>query len=215
MKTLMHRLTILLVCCFFLSACGEKMKEAKNTFNNFKNIAESAQNIQEEIRDQSEKLKERKERGDTVALHFEELSAYLPKDIDGYKLDGDLDGSTTKTPGLLSVSEVSQRYVNADGDRLEVKLVDYIGAFSVYTSMFSVYASGFEIDNSNEHLKGFTIDDDIKGWQVYKKKSKKAEINAGISGRFVVTIKADNQPSVEFAKEIMTDEMPIQKLAKM
>ena len=191
------------------------MKEAKNTFNNIKNLAENAENIQEELVEQNEKLAERKARGDTVAMHYEELANYLPQNIDGYQPDGDLDGSTTKTPGMGSVSTVSQRYINDDGDRLKVELVDYVGALSIYTSMISMYASGFEIDNSDQHMKGFTIDEDIKGWQVFHKKTKKVELNVGIAGRFMATVQADNQPSVDFAKELITEEMQVGKLAKM
>ena len=104
MNTFIYRFSILLATCIFLTACGEKAKEAKNAFNNLKNLAES-----------------------------------------------DLDGSTTKSPGLGSVSAVSQRYVNENGDYVEVQLVDYVGAYSMYTSMFSIYASGFEVDNADEH----------------------------------------------------------------
>ena len=215
MYSFINRFLVVLVACLFLVACGEKMKEAKNTFNNIKNLAESAENIQEELVDQNEKLAERRARGDTVAMHYEELANYLPQEVDGYQPDGDLDGSTTKTPGMGSVSTVSQRYINDDGDRLRVELVDYVGALAMYTSMISVYASGFEVDNSDQHMKGFTIDDDIKGWQVYHKKTKKVELNVGIAGRFMASIEADNQSSVDFAKELVTEEMQVEKLAKM
>lgn len=210
-----YRLTIVLTTCIFLTSCGERMKEAKNTFNNIKNLAESAENIQEELEEQNEKLAERKANGDTIAMHYEELANYLPQSLDGYEPDGDLDGSTTKTPGMGSVSTVSQRFVNSDGDHLDITLVDYVGALSMYTSMLSVYASGFEVDNSDQHMKGFTINDDIKGWQVFHKKSGDVELNAGIAGRFMATIEADNQSSVDFAREILTDEMQVEKLAKM
>ncbi len=215
MNTFIYHLLIPLTICVCLTACGEKAKEAQNAFNNLKNLAESAENMQEELEEQNEKLKERKARGDTIAMHYEELAEYLPKDMGAYQSEGDPEGSTSQAPGMGSVSAVSQRYVNENGDQVVVELVDYVGAFSMYTSMFSVYAAGFEVDNADEHLKGFTINENIKGWQIYHKKTKKAEVNAGIAGRFMLIVEADNQPSINFVKEIITEEMRMEELAKM
>ena len=73
MNTFIYRFSILLATCIFLTACGEKAKEAKNAFNNLKNLAESAENMQEELEEQNEKLEERKARGDTVAMNYEDF----------------------------------------------------------------------------------------------------------------------------------------------
>ena len=124
-------------------------------------------------------------------------------------------GGTTKTPGLGSYSNVSQKYLNQDGDELEINIVDYNTAYAMYSTVMAAYASGFEIDNTEQQIKGFQHSDQVKGWTILEKKDQVAEAYVGVSDRFHITVKADNQESVDFVIDVTTEEIPVDELVKL
>ena len=215
MKTF-NQITIVFSLLVFTTSCScEKYNEAKNAVNAVKNLAKNAENIQESVEEANKRMEDRKKRGDTVAIHYEQLAEYLPDSYNGYEKDGDMDGGTTTTPGLGSYSNVGQRYLNQNGDKLEINIVDYNTAYSMYSTVMAAYASGFEIDNTNQKIKGFQYSEDIKGWTILQKKDHVAEAYAGVSDRFHITVKADNQESVDFVIDVTTKGIPVDKLARL
>jgi hypothetical protein len=215
MKKIIQRTIVFTLLVFVASCSCERYEEAKNAVNAVKNLAENAENIQESMEDANDRMEERKKRGDTIAIHYEQLAEYLPESFDGYEKEGEMDGGTTKTPGLGSYSNVGQRYLNADGDKVEINIMDYNTAYAIYTTTMAAYASGFEIDNTNEQIKGFEYSDDVKGWTMLQKKDHVAEAYAGVSDRFHITVHADNQESIDFVMDVATKEIPIDRLAKL
>ncbi len=210
------QITLVFSVLVLATSCScERMNEAKNAVNAVKNLAENAESIQESLEEADKRMEERKERGDTVAIHYEQLAEYLPDAFDGYQRNGDLQGATTKTPGLGSYSTVSQEYQNQSGDKLEINIVDYNTAYAMYTTVMGAYAAGFEIDNTEQQVKGFQHSDDVKGWTILQKKDQKAEAYAGVSDRFHIAVKADNQDNVDFVVDVTTKEVPVDKLAKL
>ena len=215
MRTVIQ-ITIVFSLLVFVTSCScERYNEAKNAVNAVKNLAENAENIQETMEEANKRLEDRKKRGDTIAIHYEQLAEYLPDSFAGYEKDGDMDGGTTKIPGFGSYSNVGQRYLNADGDEVEINIVDYNTAYAMYTTIMGAYAFGFEIDNTNEQIKGFEHSDDVKGWTVLRKKDHVAEAYAGVSDRFHITVQADNQESIDFVIDVTTKEIPVDRLAKL
>ena len=199
-----------------VNSCScERYEEAKSAVNAVKNLAENAESIQQSMEDANNRAEERKKRGDTVAIHYEELAEYLPDDFNGYEKDGDMDGGTTKTPGLGSYSNVEQKYLNANGDRLEVSIVDYNTAYAMYSTVMAAYAAGFEIDNTNEQIKGFEHSEDVKGWTILHKKDQMAEAYVGVSDRFYIMVKADNQEDIDLVLDVTTKKIPVDQLAKL
>ncbi len=214
MRTVIQFTTVVSLIVFVTSCSCDKYQEAKNALSAVKNLAENAENIQESMEEANNRMEERKKRGDTIAIHYEQLAEYLPDSFAGYEKDGDMEGGTTTTPGFGSYSNVGQRYLNADGDKVEINIVDYNTAFAMYTTIMAAYASGFEIDNTNEQIKGFNYSDEVKGWTVLQKKSNRAEVYAGVSDRFHITVQADNQKSIDFVMDVITKEIPVDQLAK-
>jgi len=214
MKTTI-RSTIFFTLLVFVASCScDRYDEAKNAINAVKNLAENAENIQESMDEANKRMEDRKKRGDTIAIHYEVLAEYLPESFAGYKKDGDIDGGTTSTPGLGSFSNVGQRYLNPDGDEVEIDIVDYNTAYAMYSTIMAAYASGFEIDNTDETIKGFEYSDEIKGWSVLRKKDHVAEAYVGVSDRFHISVQADNQESTDFVIDIITENVPVKRLAE-
>jgi hypothetical protein len=194
----------ILFCAFLLFSCGEKVKEAKNALNAMKSVAEAAENVGENMEEMNKKQEERIAKGDTIAMHYEELAKYLPESFNAFSKDGDLKGGTVNMSGA-SYSNVEQVYTNADGERLKIAIMDYNSAIHIYTGVMALYGTGLDIDNTNERLKSFTIDDEIKGWHTFKKKTNKVELFAGIANRFYVTVNLDNAESGDDAVAVITD----------
>lgn len=214
MRTVIQFTFIFSLLVFVTSCSCERYNEAKNAVNLVKNLAENAENIQESMEKANNRMEERKKRGDTLAIHYEQLAEYLPDSFAGYEKDGDMDGNTTKSPGIGSYSNVEQRYLNANGDNLEINIVDYNAAYAMYSTIMAAYTSGFEIDNTNEQIKGFEHSDDVRGWTVLHKKDHAAEAYAGVSDRFHITVQADNQENIDFVMDVITREIPVDQLAK-
>ena len=136
MKTII-RLTAFFSLLVFVASCScDRYDEAKSAINAVKNLAENADDIQESMDEANKRMEDRKKRGDTIAIHYETLAEYLPESFDGYKKDGDMNGGTTTTPGLGSFSNVGQRYLNADGDEVEIDIVDYNAAYAMYSTIW-------------------------------------------------------------------------------
>jgi len=215
MRTVIQITFVFSLLIFTTSCSCERYNEAKNAVNAVKNLAKNAENIQETVEEANKRMEDRKIRGDTVAIHYKQLAEYLPNSFNGYEKDGDMDGGTTKTPGFGSYSNVGQKYLNKNGDKLEINIVDYNTAYAMYSTVMAAYVSGFEIDNTNQQIKGFQFSDDVKGWTILQKKDHIAEAYAGVSDRFHITVKAYNQESIDFVLDVTTKEIPVDKLARL
>ncbi len=209
--------TLLLGCSmvFAISCSCEKYNEAKDAISAVKNLKETAENVQESMDQANDRMEERRKKGDTLAIHYEELATYLPESFSGYEKSGDLEGGTTNTPGYGSYSNVMQRYINSDGNQVTINIVDYNAAAMMYSTIMAAYASGFEIDNTDQHIKGFELSQDVKGWTVYHKKSRRAEAYAGVADRFHISVEADEQDNIDMVKNVTTKSIPVEKLAKL
>jgi len=203
-------------CLALATACScERLQEAKQAVDNVKNLAEAAETMTEELKEAEERLEERKASGDTMAIHYEELAKFLPESFGGYEKSGELDGGTTTAPGMGSYSNVSQRYENGDGDQLSISITDYNAAYTLFTTVMGVYAAGFEMDNTREQLKGFELNDDVRGWTVYHKKDGDVELYAGVADRFHIAVEAENQDGIDMVMEVATEVVPIKDLLDM
>lgn len=213
MKSIVQFTAFFSLLVFVASCSCDRYDEAKNALNAVKNLAENADDIQESMDEANKRMEDRKKRGDTLAIHYEKLAEYLPESFAGYKKDGAIDGGTTTSPGLGSFSNVGQRYLNASGDEVEIDIVDYNTAFAMYSTIMAAYASGIEIDNTDERIKGFEYSDEIKGWTVLRKKDYVAEAYIGVNDRFHISVQADNQESTDFVIDVITKNMPVDRLA--
>jgi hypothetical protein len=196
-----------------MDACSENVQEAKNAYGAISNLETIAQNVEQSTALAAKKREERIKRGDTLALNYKELQSFLPADIAGYSTSDDPTGSTMSMPGMsYSVSE--QRYSH-DDDYVKVNIMDYNGAYGLYAGAIAVYGSGFSMEDENEKMQGIELGiTDVKGWEVIRKKEKKATVLLGIGERFFVTVEANNQENTDLVKSVVR-QMALEKLAKL
>ncbi len=200
----MKRTSILGVAlCFFiaLSSCGEKAQEMKDAMDAVKNLSENADEMQKKNADVSKRREERKAKGDTLAIHYKELQAFLPASINGYTSE-EPSGESINMAGA-SYSTAKRRYTSANGGEVEVEILDYNQNPGLYELVTAMWAMGFSTDNDNESTK--TFDPKLPysaGIEHLYKKDKRSELTYAIGGRFVINVKANNQTSNDFTKSV-------------
>jgi len=186
-----------------LASCGGKSEETKeeetvtadNPVEALENMANESQNAQDEAQ---KKIAERKSKGDTLALPYEELMKYLPESIDGYT-KGEPDGASVNVPGS-SYSTADCEYTNDKGERVKVTIVDYNQAYGMYAGLTAMWA--FSIDTPEEKSQGVKLDNKVAGWEQFQKKSGDATLTLGVGYRFWVQVEASGQKDTEGVKKI-------------
>jgi len=170
--------------------------------------------MSENMQKNAEKMqKNMEDKKDAKAIHYEELIKYLPESINGYELVGEPKGASMDMSGM-SYSSAEVRYKNGNGDHINISLLDYNAAYSMYSMATAMWASGFKIDTSEEIAQSLNFSDNVNGWESFKKKSNKATIILGLGDRFLLTIEGDNQKNTANLKDIAKS-MKIEELASL
>ncbi len=210
LKTLLLTFPIIL-----FTACGgnDEPKEEDN-IDIEKNPLGALVKMSENMKENAEKMeKNMEERKNAKAIHYEELMKYLPGSIEGYSLKGDPKGASMDM-SEMSYSSAEAKYINDGGDKINISLLDYNAAYSMYSMATAMWASGFKIDTSEEYAQSINLGDNINGWESYKKKRNRASLILGLGDRFLLTIEGNNQENCDFFKEIAKS-MDIDELANM
>src|SRR2546423_2844834 len=107
---------------FFSFSCRSKSDKKSGKIESLSDLKDYAENVEKGVKQSNSRWEQRKAKGDTLALPYKDLQAYLPE-ISGYSKDGGPKGSQMNTPGLGSWSQAEQDYVNGD-KRISVKIFD-------------------------------------------------------------------------------------------
>lgn len=212
------KITIQLFLAFsiiLVSACGgnDEPKEKEN-IDVEKNPLGALMKMGEKMKENAEKMeKNMEEKKDAKAIHYEELIKYLPESIDGYTLKNEPKGASMDMTGM-SYSSAEAKYVNDNGDRISIALLDYNAAYSMYSMATAMWSSGFKIDTSEEFGQSINFGKNINGWESYKKKRNDASVILGLGDRFLLTIEGSNQEDCSFLKDIAKS-MDLDKLAAL
>ncbi len=203
MKKIFNAIAVLVLTVSLVSCGGKKEEEeqaeVKGLGSALGALAKMGKEMEKNAAQSKGKLEERRAKGDTLAMPYADLQKYLPV-IDGYKM-GEPDGGSINMSGM-SYSSAEGKYTNDKGDRVKVTIMDYNQAYSMYTAATAMWAMGMSIDTPEEKANGFKLDDKIGGWEVFKKKSKEANVTLGVGERFWVSVEADKQENTEWVKSI-------------
>lgn len=199
----MKYLSVLFIIALLFSGCGEKMKQMKDAAEFAQKAPEMAKNI-EQSQDAAKKAREeRVKKGDTLAMPYQKLQEYMPASISGYTAEEPA-GESVNMQGV-SYSMASRRYVQGSGDNeseIEISIMDYNAVESMYAAA-AFWVAGY----SREDSKSFdrTFDPGIKnvyGLEHYDKVNKRVEVTFAVGYRFLVSIKATNQPNTDLVKRV-------------
>lgn len=207
-------LTLGFVSCGGEKAGDEKVKEeeVEKSSNPFQALSNMGKAMEKSVSSSEEKIKERRAKGDTLAIPYEELMKYLPESIEGYS-EGKTDGSTVNMMGA-SFSNAKVKFCNDKNECIKIELVDYNSAYNIYYGLTSIWAIGMSIDTPDKKANGVKFEGDIAGWEEFNKKNKDATVFLGIGYRFWLKVEADNQTDTEYVKSIAKS-MDLNKLANM
>ena len=106
------RVLSIILMAVVLMACGEKIKQAQQAMDVAKGLTKAAADLPAAMEAAEKRRQERIERGDTLALPYEELGKYLPESIAGYTAQGEMQGQSMKMQGMLGYSSANRRYTN-------------------------------------------------------------------------------------------------------
>ena len=181
-----------------LLSCGGAKQEEKPD-----NPLEALSKLGEEIKtgtdDAQKKMDERKKKGDTLAMKYEDLMKYLPKEISGYT-KGDPDGTSISAMGQ-SYSTATVKFKNGE-NTVQIQIMDYNQAYGLYSSAAMMWSMGFSVDSPEEKAGGVKFENNIAGWELFNKKSKDAEVTLGAGYRFWIHVEANDQENTDFVKSV-------------
>jgi len=203
-----------------LISCGGANKEeeeqrqaAKGLGTALGELVKMGKEMEKSAKENEGKMAARRAKGDTMAMPYAELQKLLPASVEGYKPDGEPDGGSVNMTGM-SYSSAEQRYKNEKGDWLKVSIVDYNQAYAMYSSLTGLWAVGMSIDTPEEKANGVKLENDIAGWEVFKKKSKNAIVTLGVGDRFWVNVEANNQSNTDLVKSV-AQSVDLSKLSEL
>lgn len=189
-----------------VGSCGGKVDEMRQVAENVKELSKAGENMEKANQANEAKREERRKRGDTLAMPYQELQKYLPESVSGYTPQ-EPSGSTMNMTGM-SYSTAARRYTKsaADGseESVEVTIIDYNASSELYTGMTALWGANFSMEDQNGYQRSFDAGvKDVAGWEHYDKQNKNSDITAALGGRFILTVKVTAQPNNDLAKSIV------------
>ncbi|MCB0806580.1 MAG: hypothetical protein KDC05_12340 [Bacteroidales bacterium] len=144
------------------------------------------------------------------AMNYKELQGYLPASISGYEA-GEPGGQTTNMQGM-SFSSADIKFTNSSGGYIQITLLDYKAAINMYQAATAMWNAGMSFENDDQIARSVQWEDDIAGWEEFRKKDKEGKIALGIGNRFFLSIEANQQEDLDFVKSI-AKKMDLKSLA--
>lgn len=212
---IMLKINILLLAVLLLASCGEKADELRNAAEVIRNAPEAMEEMGKSIDESEKRLKERKAKGDTTALHFNELAKFLPESIPGYS-GGEPKGQSTNLTGF-SMSTVEQEFVSESNQNKLIKIVlmDYNEAYAMYAGVAYWATLGLSSETSDGFQKSFKYKyDNVAAMEEYSKSSKSAKVYFAIGYRFILSLEENDADGTDNLKNI-AEKIAIEELSKL
>jgi len=206
----MKKLFIAVIGLTLLSAACKSKAKKETPIESLGDVKEYAEKVKEATDASSSKMEARKAKGDTLAMPYKDLEAYLP-DISGYTKDGEPKGSQMNMPGMGSWSQAEQAYKNGD-KTIRLQIMDYNAAYQAFAGVTAVYKMGFS--QEDDQRKQGSADLGIKDVSAYEsiyKKEQRGELTVIAGERFFIQLNSDgsNDPAILYdaAKSIKLSDL--------
>lgn len=192
----------------------EKAQKAQEAYHNFSTLKDAGEKMETSMKDAQDRHAERVKTGDTLSLPYKDLEAYLPASLDGYTGE-EPSGQSMKTAGM-AFSTASRSYKQGD-KTLEVTVMDYNGASTLYQGASAMFAlgMGFESEDDETLTRAAPLKQDgVKGIETLGKKTGDADLNLAVGDRFIVSVKASGQKDLALVEQV-AQQLDLAKLAKL
>ena len=162
---------------------------------------EVAEKIGQAQSESADRWEARKAKGDTLAMPYKDLQAYLPE-ISGYTKDGDPKGNQVNMPGMGSWSQSEQRYSNGDKS-IEVQIADYNSAQAAFAGMTAIYKMGYSAEDDEKKQGATDLGmKDVAAYETIYKKDPRGELNVIVADRFFINIKSNGDNSADLLRSV-------------
>jgi hypothetical protein len=185
---------------FFLTACGGKIKTKDGEVVSIPDAAKAAKALTAEAAKAKSRWDERKAKGDTLAMPYKDLQAFLPGDISGYEKNGGPKGSQMNMPGMGSWSQAEQRYTSGD-KRIKVEIMDYNASQSGFGFITAMYRMGFSSEDDNKRTGAIDLGmKDVTGYETVYKTRDNCDLAVVAGDRFLIKLDSDGSNDIEVLK---------------
>ena len=191
------------------AACKGKAKK-DGPIESLSDVKEYSEKVKESMDASTNKMEARRAKGDTLAMPYKDLEAYLPE-ISGYTKEGEPKGSQMNMPGMGSWSQAEQEYKNGD-KTLKVQIMDYNAAYQAFVGLTAMYKMGFSQEDGDKKQGAADLGiKDVAAYETVYKKDQRGELTVIAGERFLIQINSDgsNDPSLLYstAKSIKLDDL--------
>lgn len=179
------------------TACKGKNSKKDNPIQSASDLKEYADNVNEATKASAGKWEERKAKGDTLAMPYTDLQAFLP-DISGYEKDGGPKGSQMNMPGMGSWSQAEQQYKNGDKE-IKIEIMDYNAAFQAFTAATAMFKMGYSMEDDTKKQGSVDLGvKDVVAYQTIYKNEPRAEVTLLAADRFFIQVESrgSNDPQL-------------------
>lgn len=183
-----------------LISCGNDKDKDRLEETSLDEVIEKGESINNDIKNAEQKWEIRKQKGDTLAMDYKVLTQAMP-DIEGFTKQKP-EGMNINANGL-SYSTAIQNYKGTNGD-LDITIFDYNGAINMLAA-----ATGWKTMTMKlEDEEGYRSAEVYKGFQdtwiytEYNKPNKNAVVILAVNDRFLLSVNANGQENIDFAKKI-------------
>ena len=207
----MKLIVTMLAGVVLLTGC-EKAREAQQAASNMEKLSEAGDKMQSAMKESAGRQAERVRKGDTLALPYKELETYLPASISGYTAAAP-EGESMKTSGM-SFSTATRKYTQGDNS-VEVKLIDYNGAHTLFQGVSAIFGMGMESENDETLTRTSPMKlEGTRAMETLNKKDGDAELSLVAGDRFMMSIKATHQKDFALVESV-AQQLDFSKLAKL
>ncbi len=200
----MKKFVLVLACGALIAGCGEKAQEMKKSIDAMQQLAKNAEQITESANEGEKVYQERVAKGDTVAIPYKELQAFLPGSISGYTA-ADPTGSQQSMPGFsMSVAERTWTSESNPEASIKVTITDLGGTQGAYGLAGLPLMMAFNSEDDHQKTESLKLDvPTTAGSAVFNKDSKSAKVIMGTRYRYLINLESNG--SQDDHTKLLTD----------
>lgn len=192
----------LLLLSLVTAGC-EQVQQTRNSVNSLRALGKAGENLEREAAKAETRQQARRVSGDTLAMPYQELQAFLPAAVGDYQPVGEPEGSMMSMTGM-SYSSCARTYQMGPVDQpktIKISLVDYNSAGAIYAGATAMLGAGFQMEDEQQRMQALDLGmPDVKALETYHKRDHRSSVVAGVGQRFFVSVEASDQTDAELAK---------------
>ncbi len=193
----MNRCMLSLVVGLGLVGCGEKAQEIRNATNAVEALADAGNRMGDTQKEAEKFYNDRRARGDTVAMPYADLQAFLPSPPSDYSAAEAPSGSS-QSMGAFSMSQTEQSFTKpagADGSTptIRVSIVDFGGTQAAYGMMALPMMMNMSQEDAHHKMQTLKVDVPYTwGSEEYNKDDKSTKVTFVTRYRYVISVETRN-----------------------